>query len=188
MSKPDRERVKMLVSELEKCSSTTEISWPSNLRVLDGRWSLLYSSELLPPSVVLPAGIFSVRTVGVEQRFDTANRIVENVVLLGVDAPFRRRPASAADIELVVVNTFEVASPDRIELQVKNVETRVRDLSGERMRDFLPSIPVGRLLYSSDEALGRRRSSDVRTTFIGEHVRIARSSEGELRVFVRPLF
>lgn len=193
MGEADRARVRLLADCLGGCASAVAFEWPERLGVLDGRpWNLVYSSEALPPSVLAPAGAFGavLRVVGVQQRFDTAARRVENVVLLAADWPGRGR--AGADAELVVANSFSVVAPDTVSLVLEGAEVRVRGPAGGRMRALLPPLPVRRLV----DALGplaeggarraRRGASDeVRTVFIGRTLRVATSPGGELRIFSR---
>lgn len=193
MADVDRSRIDLLCLKLEQLGSPVPISWPENLSTLDGPpWTLLYSTEPLPPTSVPLLPPFSVFVSGVEQRFDTPARTVQNVILLRAASPLAR-PGSRADAELVVTNSFSIAAVDVLALAIVSVEVRVRGLGEDkRMRNFLPPLAIGRLRDALERngsvyygGGGRSQSETVTTTFIGCTLRITRSPGGALRVFTR---
>jgi hypothetical protein len=195
MSDDDRARLRLLADCLGECESTVPVQWPERLDVLDGApWNLVYSSEPLPPLNVLPLPLplSTLRIAGIQQRFATSKRKVENVILLAADWPYRRS-GGGADAEVVVNNTFDVRAPDTVALSLESAELRVRGLGEQRMRSFLPPLAVGRLAQAAGGVAGRggrggAQSAEVRTTFIGRILRVADSPGGELRIFSRTLF
>lgn len=193
MSEDDKARLRLLADCLGECESTPPFRWPERLDVLDGSpWNLVYSSEPLPPQglLPLPLPLSMLRVVGIQQRFETSARVVENAILLAVDWPLRRGDG-AADAEVVVKNTFTVLAPDTVSLALESTELRVRGVGEQRMRSFLRPLSVRRLAESFDGSLdektrgARSQSSEVQTLFIGKTLRVATSPGGELRIFSR---
>jgi PAP_fibrillin len=184
MSERDRIRVRTLVSVLESFGSAVPVRWPETLDALEGTWKLLYSSEPLPPVVAVPVPL---RTVGIEQRFETEKRLVNNVIQLSFDVPGFRR-STTVDFELIVRNRFAVVASDTIKVSLDAVEARIRGLTGERMRSFLPPLQLASLPRLSEARTRRGTSPEVQTTYYGDHIFVARSPGGELRIFVRPVF
>lgn len=199
MSSENRERISLLADCLDRRESPNNIFFPERLDILDGTsWNLIYSTEPLPPVTFLPTPLAVFVIVGIEQRYDTAARIVDNVILVGVDTPWRRG-VPQADAEIVVRNSFDLVTENTIRLTLESTEARVRGLGGEKMRSLLPPLSFswlnglvgegnGRALRGSSRGggvYGSRQSREVRTSFCGRTLRIARSPGGELRIFSR---
>lgn len=178
LSASERERIDLAAYALEKTSTPTE--YPRDLPSLDGFWTLLYTTALFN----FPKGATAVR-----QYYDTTARRVENS--FATTLPFPPRSA-----EVVIGGKFDVTAADTLILTLIDIQLKVQSPVGDRIRDLTPRIPlpnennaVAGVLKAFRKLLGRppvrEISKDVRTTFMGERLRITRSSGGELRVFCR---
>jgi hypothetical protein len=193
LSPEARDRIDLLVQVLEGLGSFVRPSYPANLSILDGPWTLLYSSSPLPPPrlpFVLPGT--ALRVTGLEQVFDTPARTLQNSILLAIDPPLglplptsSPLPSPPLSLKVAITADFTVTAPDSIRLALSSAEVRVRLPGAPRHVRASPVLPLGRLAGFA----GQRgsQSADVTTTYYGEHVRVARSPGGEMRVFCRPV-
>ncbi len=178
LTAPERERIDLAAYALEKTTKPTE--YPRDLPALDGFWTLLYTTALFN----MPRGATAVR-----QYYDTSARRVENSFTVTLPIP----PRTA---EVVIGGKFDVAAADMLMLTLIDIQLKVQSPVGDRIRDLTPRIPLPNennavvgALKAFRKLLGRppvrEISKDVRTTYMGERLRITRSSGGELRVFCR---
>lgn len=172
-----REQVELAAQVLETGAAASAagsaVAFPDDLPLLDGAWSLLYTSEV---------GSVPGAATGVHQRFVVDDRRVENCIVLSVGPP--RAPAVGG--EVVLGATFDVVDKDTIKLSLVDVQVRVRQPGDGRMRDLTPRLPLPdwRVPVFA-RRMARGTSQDVRTTYYGQAIRVARSSGGELRIFCR---
>lgn len=173
-------------------AQTSALQYPRDLALLDGFWTLLYTTN----SARVPGGIpggggggggasaSGSRSVNVRQYYDTAARRVENMITFPATGP-------APPVTAVIAAKFDIAAIDTLVLNLVDIQFKF----GER--DLIPRIPlpsadgaVAKVLAMVRKVLGRDPppviSPDVRTTYLGLRLRITRSSGGELRVFCRP--
>lgn len=180
-----RERVDLAAQVLETNAGGdgTAIEFPQQLNLLDGFWTLLYSSEV----DAVPRGARSVR-----QNYVVDERRVENSFTVA----FPRLPVFPQRLlaEIIIGANFDVITIDTIKLELIDIQVKVQQPLGVRLRDLTPRLPLPRAgkrpgpFASFARLVGpppRQLSSDVRTTYFGERLRIARSSGGELRIFCR---
>lgn len=168
-----REQVDLAAHVLETSAGGTAVAFPDDLWKLDGVWTLLYTSE---------AGAVPGAATGVQQRFSVDERRVENCVCVAVGPP--RAPAVGG--EVVLGATFDVVDNDTLKLSLVDVQVRVRQPGGGRMRDLTPRMPLPDWRVPAfARRVARGTSRDVRTTYYGQAIRVARSSGGELRIFCR---
>lgn len=171
----DRERVNIAAQMLENDVDGHAVDFPEDLQLLDGFWTLLYSSE----TDAVPKGATFIR-----QNYKVAERRVENCVTMALRIP--RLPGAPQQVigEFVIGASFEVTSKDTIELSLVDVQLKLQEFMGNRLRDLTPRVPLPSIQLPSF-AISRRTSSDVRTTYYGEQLRVTRSSGGELRIFCK---
>lgn len=168
-----REQVDLGAQVLEASAGGAAVAFPDDLWKLDGVWTLLYTSE---------AGGVPGAATGVRQRFAVDERRVENCVCVAVGPP--RAPAVGG--EVVLGATFDVVDRDTLKLSLVDVQVRVRQPGGGRMRDLTPRLPLPDWRVPAfARRVARGTSQDVRTTYYGQAIRVARSSGGELRIFCR---
>lgn len=180
-----RERVDLAAQVLETSvgEKTSAIEFPKELHRLDGFWTLLYSTEFN----AVPRGARAVR-----QNYVVEERRVENSFAVA----FPRLPLVPDSLlaEIVIGAKFDVIAVDTIKLELIDFQVKVQQPLGVRLRDLTPRLPLprksdGQGLFSNIARLigppPRKLSNDVKTTYYGERLRMARSSGGELRIFCR---
>lgn len=175
----ERERIDVSAGVLE--SSFAGIEYPRDLTLLDGFWTLLYTTATWN----IPSKAQRVR-----QYYATSERRVENSFSFGTKGP-----------TVVIGGKFDVLDKDTLVLELVDIQLKINSPATGKLRNFSPRIPlpstkkqkndpIVQALESIRKAFGfkppRQISTDVKTTFFGSRIRVTRSSGGEMRIFCRP--
>lgn len=178
----ERERIDVSAAVLESTFATAlgGIEYPRDLTLLDGFWTLLYTTA----SWNIPR-----KAQRVQQYYDTPERRVENSFSFGTKGP-----------TVVIGGKFDVAAKDTLELELVDIQVKINSPASGKLRSLLPRIPLPSgnarnnpavlILEGIRKAFGykpaRQISTDIQTTFLGSRIRVTRSSGGEMRIFCRP--
>lgn len=177
----ERERIDVSAGVLESTfSSIGGIEYPRDLALLDGFWTLLYTTA----SWNIPS-----KAQRVQQFYDTPERRVENSFSFGKTGP-----------TVVIGGKFDVFNSDTLELELVDIQVKINSPISGNLRNFSPRIPLPsgnsrnnpavQILKGIRKVFGfepaRQMSTDIQTTFLGSRIRVTRSSGGEMRIFCRP--
>ncbi|CAN0052489.1 unnamed protein product [Pylaiella littoralis] len=190
-SEADKSAIEELIVELETSSpgQRTDVQFPRDLDKLDGRWRLVFTSNLVGLGKLSPIALKDVYQV-----VDSGAGTVSNVVYATMYPPlfsetWGRLGERVADlaktvedrisfpVDFNIEHNFEVSSqskPAQIELVQKELKLMNAEDAGKR------SLALPALQPLAKAAAGR-----FDTTYLDRDVRVSRGRFGELRVFQR---
>lgn len=176
-----------------------------HLSMLEGAWTLLYSSEFVPGNAKFPGNYpilsnnrmpfvsFLPKIKTVEQRIDCERRRLDNVVLIELrpavlDGLLPNPPPGA---QVCLGHSYQIYGAQTMKITYD--ESSVKGVGGlnnwlERLPDLSLGVGSNNDVFSvitNMPALDDYRSSCFDVVYLDEDIRITRGDRGEIRIFLR---
>ncbi|KAG5178403.1 hypothetical protein JKP88DRAFT_329622 [Tribonema minus] len=182
--------IKKAIVDLETSGADMAVKFPSDFATLDGRWKLLYSSNIFGVGRLSPLTLDEVYQV-----VDTAGNSIKNVVYATLSPPlfettWGRFPVQAVanaakrvnerisfPVDFALDHTFEITSAEYpAQLKIALKETKIVNCEKPEQRSL--AVPAIR-------PLAQIGAGKFDTTYMDDDLRISRGTLGEIRVFQR---
>lgn len=177
--------------------------------LLQGTWTLLYSSEFVPGNARFPGNYpmlsnnrmpfvsFLPKIRNVEQIIDCQNKRLNNIVQIELRPAVLDGllPNPAPGIQVCLGHSYEVYGAQTMKITYD--ESKVKVMGGlNNWLELLPQVSLGRPENGQNDffsaivnipALDDYRSSSFDVIYLDEDIRITKGDRGEIRIFLRDI-